>query len=384
MRIRRGRSRILRCVLVSAVTAAVLAPAAAHATSVGDMRAQAAQLQQQIDSNGNKIAALSEQYDSAHLQLDQANAAITQSEAQLKAAQDQTARTRHLVSLRAAELYRGASDPSLLPDTDVKTVNELSIRAKYGALATDRDENLIAKLEGAQADQRARRKVLDKRKSDAQAVVASIDAKRQQIQQANARQAQLLSQVKGQIAVLVRQEQQRRDAAARASFLAKLSQAQRSASFSTGGRTAGTSRSSGGGGSGAVDPNSVGRGLAGNIPAPSSKAQIAINYALAQVGKPYRYAGVGPDAYDCSGLTMMAWAQAGVYMPHASSGQYAMFPHVPFADIQPGDLIVWGVNGDQHVAMYLGNGMQVAATHTGDYVRVQPVYGGWWGVARPG
>ena len=93
---------------------------------------------------------------------------------------------------------------------------------------------------------------------------------------------------------------------------------------------------------------------------------------------------MGPDAYDCSGLTMMAWAQAGVSMPHASSGQYAMFPHVPFAQIQPGDLIVWGVNGDQHVAMYLGNGMQVAATHTGDYVRVQPVYGGWWGVARPG
>jgi cell wall-associated NlpC family hydrolase len=102
------------------------------------------------------------------------------------------------------------------------------------------------------------------------------------------------------------------------------------------------------------------------------------------VGKPYRYAGVGPDAFDCSGLTMMAWAQAGVSMPHASSGQYAMFPHVPFEQIQPGDLIVWGPGGNRHVAMYLGNGMQVAATHTGDYVKVQPVYSGWWGVARPG
>jgi cell wall-associated NlpC family hydrolase len=124
--------------------------------------------------------------------------------------------------------------------------------------------------------------------------------------------------------------------------------------------------------------------LAPNVPPPSSRAQVAIDYALAQVGKPYRYAGVGPDAFDCSGLTMMAWAQAGVSMPHASSGQYAMFPHVPFEQAQPGDLIVWGPGGNSHVAMYLGNGMQVAATHTGDFVKIQPVYGGWWGVARPG
>jgi cell wall-associated NlpC family hydrolase len=373
-----ARTRTLRCtralllLAVVAVGFGVLAPSGANGAPLDDMKAQAARLQHQIEANGDKISALSEQYNNAQLKLDAANAAIAQSEARLKTAHDTQSRTRKLVSLRAAELYRGASHGSSLLPTDVKTVNQLSVKSKYGALSTDRDENLIAKLERTQSDLAEQRKDLDTRKANAQSVVDSLKSAKREIEAANATQHQLLSQVKGKIATLVRQEQQRRDAAARSAVLARLSR-----SSGGGGRSAG-------GGSGAVDPGTVGRDFAPNIPAPSSRAQIAINYALAQVGKPYRYAGVGPDAYDCSGLTMMAWAQAGVSMPHASSGQYAMFPHVPFEQAQPGDLIVWGPGGNRHVAMYLGNGMQVAATHTGDYVKVQPVYGGWWGVARPG
>jgi cell wall-associated NlpC family hydrolase len=376
------RTRALLVIAASALTLAALAPASAHATTIDDKRAEAVRLQRQIEANGEKISALGEQYDAAVLQRDQAQAAIKDSEARLTAAHNQSLRARRLVALRAAALYRGSSAPSLLPAANIKTVNELSVRTKYGALATGRDESAIANLERAQADLSVRRKELDKTKAAAQHIVDSISASKRAIEQANATQAHLLAGVKGEIATLVQQEQRRRDAAARATFLARLSQARAHAASNNGGGTVGGGQHRGGGAS--VDPNSVGFGTAPGIPAPSPKAQIAINYALAQVGKPYRYAGVGPDAYDCSGLTMMAWAQAGVYMPHASSGQYAMFPHVPFAQIRPGDLIVWGVNGNQHVAMYLGNGMQVAATHTGDYVRVQPVYGGWWGVARPG
>jgi peptidoglycan DL-endopeptidase CwlO len=375
------RTRALLAVTASALALAALVPASAHATAIDDKRAEAVRLQREIEANGEKISALGEQYDSAVLQRDRAVAAVNDSEARLTAAHNQSLHARRLVALRAAALYTGSSTPSLLPTANIRTVNELSVRTKYGALATGRDESAIANLERAQADLKVRRKELDQRKAAAQRVVDSISASKRAIEQANATQARLLSNVKGEIATLVQQEQRRRDAAARTAFLARLAQArtQAGANNNSGG---GTFHARGGGSS--VSPNSVGLGNAPGIPAPSPKAQIAINYALAQVGKPYRYAGVGPDAFDCSGLTMMAWAQAGVYMPHASSGQYAMFPHVPFAQIQPGDLIVWGVNGDQHVAMYLGNGMQVAATHTGDYVRVQPVYGGWWGVARPG
>ena len=69
---------------------------------------------------------------------------------------------------------------------------------------------------------------------------------------------------------------------------------------------------------------------------------------------------------------MMAWGAAGVSMPHYSGAQYEMFPHVPLDQLEPGDLLFWGPGGSEHVAMYIGGGMQIAATHTGDYVRIQP------------
>ena len=75
-------------------------------------------------------------------------------------------------------------------------------------------------------------------------------------------------------------------------------------------------------------PGDVGAGP-GNLPAPTLGALAAVAYARAQLGKPYVYAGVGPDAFDCSGLTMMAWAQGGVLMEHGSQAQYNAFPHVP-------------------------------------------------------
>ena len=109
-----------------------------------------------------------------------------------------------------------------------------------------------------------------------------------------------------------------------------------------------------------------------------------ISYARAQLGKPYVYATAGPDTFDCSGLTMMAWAEAGVSMPHYSGAQYSMFPHVALGELQPGDLVFKGPGGSDHVALYVGGGMQIAATHTGSFVLLQPVdYSHLSGAVRP-
>ena len=117
-----------------------------------------------------------------------------------------------------------------------------------------------------------------------------------------------------------------------------------------------------------------------NAPAPIGGAGAAVAYAYAQLGKPYCYAGVGPSCFDCSGLTMMAWAQAGVSMPHGSTEQWNMFPHVPLSQAQPGDLIVW----DGHVGLYVGGGQVLHAPHTGTVVQISPIWGTPWGAARPG
>jgi cell wall-associated NlpC family hydrolase len=106
----------------------------------------------------------------------------------------------------------------------------------------------------------------------------------------------------------------------------------------------------------------------GPLPAVGGDVGKVIAYARAQIGKPYSWGAAGPGSFDCSGLTMMAYAQIGISLPHCSSCQASGGAKVPFSQRQPGDLI-WRPG---HIALYVGNGQQIAATHTGDFVRLQP------------
>ena len=107
--------------------------------------------------------------------------------------------------------------------------------------------------------------------------------------------------------------------------------------------------------------------------APNPRAQIAVNFAKAQIGKPYVYGASGPRAFDCSGLTMAAWAAAGVSMPHSSSQQYYDFPKVKESDLQPGDLIIY-YGTLHHVGIYVGNGMMIHAPNSSTVVQYAPVH----------
>ena len=119
-------------------------------------------------------------------------------------------------------------------------------------------------------------------------------------------------------------------------------------------------------------------------PAAGSQAGIAVQAALSQVGKPYQWGAAGPDSYDCSGLTMWAWGQAGVSLPHNSAAQYASTPSVPRGEWQPGDLLFYG-SPIHHVALYIGGGRVVEAPYTGSQVRVaSAARSDYVGAGRPG
>jgi len=120
-------------------------------------------------------------------------------------------------------------------------------------------------------------------------------------------------------------------------------------------------------------------------PPPDSRANIAVDAALNLRGKPYCWGGTGPSCYDCSGLTMTAWAAAGVALPHYSGAQMADTTPVPVSDIMPGDLLFYGPGGSEHVAMYVGAGTMIEAPYTGAWVWLTPVrFGyGFAGIGRP-
>jgi cell wall-associated NlpC family hydrolase len=122
----------------------------------------------------------------------------------------------------------------------------------------------------------------------------------------------------------------------------------------------------------------------GPIPDASGRAGAALKYAMAQVGDAYVYGAAGPNAFDCSGLTMMAWGQAGVGLPHSSSAQFSSGPHVPESQLQPGDLVFY-YSPISHVGMYIGNGMIVHAANPGAGVTTSPLHSmPYSGAVRPG
>lgn len=108
-------------------------------------------------------------------------------------------------------------------------------------------------------------------------------------------------------------------------------------------------------------------------PAPSRGVQAALAFARAQIGEPYRWAAAGPNAWDCSGLTMMAWRQGGKSLPHYSKAQYGMGTRIPISAARPGDLYFWSSNGSpsgiHHVAIATGDGDFIEAPRTGLDVR---------------
>jgi peptidoglycan DL-endopeptidase CwlO len=100
----------------------------------------------------------------------------------------------------------------------------------------------------------------------------------------------------------------------------------------------------------------------------TGKAETVLRYACAQLGKPYVFGGAGPNSFDCSGLTMMAYKQIGINLNHYVPNQWSASRRVSRAELQPGDLVFF--NNLDHVGMYVGNGMFIQAPHTGDVVKI--------------
>jgi cell wall-associated NlpC family hydrolase len=97
-----------------------------------------------------------------------------------------------------------------------------------------------------------------------------------------------------------------------------------------------------------------------DLPMPPGAAGAAIATALGQVGDRYQHAAMGPDAFDCSGLTSYAYAAAGISLPHSSRAQSQLGTQVSRAELQAGDLVFF-YDPVSHVGLYIGNGMMVHA-----------------------
>ncbi|MEV7285345.1 NlpC/P60 family protein [Streptomyces sp. NPDC093252] len=130
---------------------------------------------------------------------------------------------------------------------------------------------------------------------------------------------------------------------------------------------------SGSSGTPGSDSGSTGSGSPATDPSYATKAEKAIGFARAQIGKPYVWGATGPGSYDCSGLTQAAWKAAGVTLPRVTYDQVNAGTTVTVSAAQPGDLVFF-YDDVTHVGLYIGNGMMIHAPKPGAYVREESIF----------
>ena len=369
--------------LISLVALGAGLVSTAHADPIADEQAKAATIQNAIETNGERISALSEQYDGAQLKLQQAEQNIANTNAQIAVDQQQVLLLRRAIQTRARGLYEQAADGQSVASLDLHDAQQLLTGTQYANAEAKSAQQQVQQLIAATANLGHQQQAQKAAAAEAADEAQQINKTAQQLQNANQQQYATLAQVQGTLQQLVTADQNRQETQ-------NLAQAQARYGTTPGAGTATPSTGAAGSSAAATTPlppspgsNAAPSPPAFTAPPGGSGAAVAIAFARAQLGKPYQYAAAGPNAYDCSGLTMAAWGAAGVRLPHYSGAQYAMLPHVPLSAMIPGDLIFWGPGGSQHVAIYIGGGLMIAAPTTGDVVKIQAIWGSPIGAARP-
>ena len=326
------RRRLLPLLLAAGIGGVFLTPATvASGAPTQSLEEQAAALQDEVERIGSEAADLGERWNEAKLDVEAANANIADAEAGIVAAEYEMHALQGRLNSRASALYRGAGYSGPIDIVDADNVQDLASRTKYADVARDNDEQLIDETEAAQDDLEEQQAAAEVVRDEASAAVAELEAAKGAAESKLAEQQALLDSVEGELAAAREAEEARRRAEA--------------LEVPPG-----------------VTPPSAPPSGNYNVPPPGAGAAAAVDFAYAQLGKPYCYAGVGPDCFDCSGLVTAAY---GMTLPHGSDSIHAMYPHVPMDQLQPGD-VVWNPG---HDGIYVGGGQVIHAPHTGDVVR---------------
>jgi peptidoglycan DL-endopeptidase CwlO len=322
----------LPLLLAAGIGGVVLTPATiASGTPTQSLEEEAAALQDEVEKLGGEAADLGEAWNEAKLKVEAAEADITDAEEGIAAAEYEMGALQGQLNVRASALYRGAGGSGPIDIVDADNVQDIAARTKYADVARDNDEVLIDEAEAARDDLEQRQAAAEAARDEASAAVAELEAAKTAAEDKLAEQQALLDSVEGELAAAREAEEARRREAA-------LQPPPGAAAPSP-----------------TTDPNY-------SPPPPGAGAAAAVAFATAQLGKPYCYAGVGPDCFDCSGLVTAAY---GMTLPHGSDSIHAMFPKVPMDQLQPGD-VVWRPG---HDGIYVGGGSVIHAPHTGDVVR---------------
>lgn len=342
-------ARLARLAAAALLTLPVIA-GVAHMSTAAPSPQEVEAAQDRLDALNQRLSLLVEEYNNARLALEDVRSRLAETRAAMDRASAEAGAAEAALELRAVAAFTaGGSEISSI--LGAGSFGEFTDRLEFlGTLAED-GADLAARAASARQEAEWEAERLQEAAAERAAILEGLDAKTDEIRTAIAEQKALVERYERELAAA---EAARREAAEAAAQAA-----------------------------GASTPPA---GLGGSPPpAPNPNAQAAIAAAYSVLGVKYTWGGASPQTgFDCSGLTLWAWAHAGISLPHSSQAQYASLPHVDRSQLQPGDLVFF-YSPISHVGLYIGGGKMIDAPHTGTVVAVRAImWDRYVGAARPG
>lgn len=373
-----------------------------------DLQSQAQEIASQIAADAVTLDQLDAAYNAATIRYQQ----LTGQEAALAKLIAQTANEAktalQTLKQQAVLAYIAGGGPEVNYQSGQAT-RDPSLTLAYAEIVADGERSAATTYKASLAAETGQQKQLVAATHAAAVTLADVHAAETQARSTVGSRQQVLSQVKGQLATAVAaaeasdQQTQQQEQIATLTSEGQLPPASTPAGVSTATRqtsqrpappagrpteTTTTSRprsttKTSRGTSGASPPTTRANPApttttttvhSGALPqAPGVSAVYA--YAQAQIGKPYQFGAAGPGSFDCSGLVMRAWEQAGIYLPRVAQDQYNMTERIPLSQLEMGDLVFFANQGGvYHVGIYVGGGNMIDAPTTGEDVKVQSIY----------
>ncbi len=333
------RIRLITVTCLALVLALAAAPATA--ATIAQKQAEADRVEAQVETLNNKAEIAAEKYNSARARYDALSQQVRSSNAKMKKLKARTKVLQLHLDTRANEMYRQGPLGFISVLLSVNDFEELDSTVRVLTSLNQQDAGTVAELKRNKAEEAVTNASLVAAQAGAAKQKKAMAANEKAVEAQLDARKRVLDGLNGEVRNLLAQKKAADAAAARARYLALVKRAPKSGSSSGGG---------------------------GNAPT-SSKGAAAVYWAMKAIGKPYRWAGSGPNSFDCSGLTSWAYGKVGVSLPHSSSAQISRGTRISRSNLQPGDLVFFG-SPIHHVGMYVGGGDFIEAPYSGLSVRV--------------
>jgi cell wall-associated NlpC family hydrolase len=339
-----GRHLALVLVVVSLFAPMAVRVGVAAADPVSDKRAQATRLAAQLSALSQRSSALAESYDRARIHQADVDNRLAATKAKLALTTGALGAAQQRVKAAAIQAYMQGGAAQQLSLLIPAAANEIGLRGTYVKSVTASTNDAVDALHATKTELGILQGQLTAAQADAARSVTQVASAQKAAAAADAQISAAYASAQAQLGQALADARQ-------AELVANQHRVQ----------TAQARR---------IGPTTV------NLlplPPPGAGASSAIAWAKAELGKPYVYGGGGPDSFDCSGLTAWAWGHAGHSLPHSSEQQYYNTTHLSVDQLQPGDLVFFGMP-PHHVGIYVGGGQMINALHSGTNVEYDSIY----------